>query len=60
MSVYAWVRVVGVAAILLFGLYGMLGSSGGLLAIPLLFQVINTALLFLLVTLMYEFLQRRT
>ena len=47
-------RVVGVAAIIFLGLYGGLASGSAGLDVLLVFQMLNTALLFVIMTVAYE------
>lgn len=56
MTGWGWSRFLGVLGILVVGLGpGAMGSSGlGLIASSAIFQIVNTAMLFLLVTIAYE------
>ena len=57
MSNWGWARFIGVLAILVLGLGpGVMGGGSGLglLASSAVFQIVNTAMLFLLVTIAYE------
>ena len=54
MSMFGLARIIGFGAILLLAIYGgLLGDSGGL-NVVVVFQVLNTAMLFVIMTLAYE------
>ena len=54
LSVYGLARVIGVGIIMLLGIYGgLLSEATGLTPLVVL-QVLNTAMLFLIMTIMYE------
>jgi hypothetical protein len=59
LSVYGLARVIGVGFILLLGIYGGLLSQATGLTPLVVFQLLNTAMLFLIVTIMYEWAGRR-
>jgi hypothetical protein len=59
MSAMGLMRVIGVGVILLIGVYGGLLSAAGGLDVLILFQVFNTALLFVIMTIAYEWSNRR-
>jgi hypothetical protein len=58
MSSLGITRLVGVAAILLFGVLGSVATPFGLLTVAAIIPLLNTALLFVLVTLAYEWMSR--
>lgn len=55
MTNWGWMRFFGVGAILVLGFWPIgLGGAGGALLVSSVFQIVNTAMLFLLVTIAYE------
>jgi hypothetical protein len=58
LSVYGLARILGVGIILLLGIYGGLLSEATGLTTTVVFSVLNTALLFVIMTIMYEWAGR--
>ena len=58
MSLLGIARVIGVGVILLIGVYGGLLSAAGGFDVVMLFTVINTAILFVIMTIAYEWSNR--
>ena len=59
MSLLGIARVIGVGVILLIGVYGGLLSPSNGSEVTMLFTVINTSLLFVIMTIAYEWAQSR-
>jgi len=60
LTVWGLARVIGVGIILLIGFYGGLLSRVGGLDVLIVFQIINTSLMFVIMTVAYEWLRRST
>jgi len=52
-------RVIGVGLIVLLGIYGGLLSGSAGIDVVVVFQVVNAALLFVIMTLLYEYTGRQ-
>ena len=58
MSLYGLAPIFGVGIVLLFGIYGGLYSASGGLDVVVVLNILNTAMIFVIMTLAYEYSQR--
>lgn len=59
MTGYGWARIIGVIVIMLLGVLAASMGAGSFFLGQLLFPVVNTALLFLIFTLVYQALEEQ-